>query len=146
MATNLEQSRKPAFGFERYGKYYAKTTHEKEYSETISKAHKHPKKFGNDIIIAAWGKDQVKYHDKTIKSTILAENARKIVGYIPVLGTIRGIGRIVDTLLRPEQVKPANNLARGVIEMLSLGIFLLPVDIAVTAYRHREWKKLNAQG
>ena len=138
--TDIHLSKKPAFGFETEH-YCASQLHTNKGVKDYNRLNDRAKK---KIAHSLGGK--IDFITKRRKTAMYKANASKIVGYIPVLGTIRGIGRIVDTFIHIDRVKPANNLARGVIEMLSLGIFLLPVDLAVTAYRHRDWKKLNAQG
>ena len=60
-------------------------------------------------------------------------NIAKIVGYVPVIGTLAGIIRLIQGIVAegncPTRVW---HIARGAIETLSLGIVWLPVDLIVT--------------
>ncbi len=70
-------------------------------------------------------------------------NVRKIIAYIPVLGTFAGMSRLISQAMDKEKNLSKLNYLRGVIETLSLGILLLPVDLIVTGYRNRKWKKMG---
>ncbi|MFV0340057.1 MAG: hypothetical protein ACK5MA_05420 [Parachlamydiaceae bacterium] len=71
-------------------------------------------------------------------------NVGKILGYIPVVGILVGLGRISSTA-KDKEIFSKKEYVRAAIETLGLGILLLPVDIAVTGYRHRQWKKMQAE-
>lgn len=89
---------------------------------------------------------------KFAKTRQYGSNIFKIIGYVPVLGTIVGTGRLIDTLVskviacvkghQPEVQHPkaylAGRLTRGIIETFSLGIIFLPFDIIVTIVRKNQ--------
>lgn len=82
------------------------------------------------------------------KATWKIQNVKKGIGYIPVIGSIVGIGRFISLKL-PNQKGTIENktswTARGVVEALSLGsVFILP-DVIATAHRQNKYKNLQQQ-
>lgn len=62
-------------------------------------------------------------------------NRNKALGYIPVVGTFIGINRLVTIHKDKEENISRNGILRGIIESLSLGILLMPIDLLVTFHR-----------
>lgn len=63
--------------------------------------------------------------------------ASKILGYVPVIGSFIGIGRIVIAAKEHDDDMrfTARQISRGLVETTSLGVVLLIADLAVTAFR-----------
>lgn len=78
------------------------------------------------------------------ESGIKETNKFKKMGYVPLLGIITGIARLGTFIADGGKTKSPLFVIRGIIETLSLGILLFPIDKAVTAFRNRQWKKLNS--
>ena len=57
----------------------------------------------------------------------------KILGYIPVVGTVMGIKRIVAFHAEEGSSAKRQHMMRAVVESLSIGIILIPVDLIATA-------------
>lgn len=81
-----------------------------------------------------------KEQDATYRNFRVNRNIIKIVGYIPIIGTIVGLFRIAlmqDTENKFHKLPNVkNHMIRGCIEVCSLGILLLIPDLIITAYRN----------
>lgn len=64
-----------------------------------------------------------------------ADIAFKVAAYFPVIGTIIGICRVVAYVKNDQQYASYKvfQIARGLIESLSLGVFLVVPDLVATA-------------
>lgn len=67
-------------------------------------------------------------------------NRAKVVGMIPVVGSIMGLARIIFSCMISRRHLPnrSYHLIRGTIELLSLGFLLLIPDLIVTFSRNRK--------
>lgn len=65
-------------------------------------------------------------------------NICKLIGYLPLLGTIMALSRTINILsISKERMSNKFNwIARGAIEFLSLGFLLIIPDIIATLYRN----------
>ena len=64
------------------------------------------------------------------------ENTKKLAGYIPVYGIWVGGNRIWDVVhLNPSPDNKVSLIARGIIEILGLGLLLALLDVPIWAYR-----------
>lgn len=73
-------------------------------------------------------------------------NAAKVGGYFPGVGVGIGSIRIYRAIKRHDE-KFYNTkfmILRGVIEILGIGIILLPIDKYVSYKRKRKWIKMNS--
>lgn len=126
----------PAFGFEtetyKAGEYYRK-----DFQKRMAKL--------PHLDLTEKTDDPEYQNSKILQENIYIENARKvcnfvkIVGYIPFFGTFAGILRINSALKATEEELPNkfNHIARGCIEMTSLGCLLLIHDLILTLWRNR---------
>lgn len=64
-------------------------------------------------------------------------NLVKVLGYIPLLGTLIGINRLARAVQADKNDLPnrCNHIVRGCVELLSLGALLLIPDLILTCYR-----------
>ncbi len=71
-------------------------------------------------------------------------NARKIVGYIPILGLYIGLKRIITTSIVPKEDLPnkANHIVRGSLEMIGLGWLLALPDYILQNRRDKKTDEL----
>jgi hypothetical protein len=85
-----------------------------------------------------------KLHSETSFKTAIAVNAFTGAGYVPGIGLITGI--ILVSSLRSQEValdpkshkeKRVAALAKGIVQMVGLGILFLPIDLWVTIQRRR---------
>jgi hypothetical protein len=67
-------------------------------------------------------------------------NLMKKLGYVPLLSIYIGIDRIRLAVKNDLSYK-INHIVRGIIEVLCLGLLLLPVDLIITAYRDHKAKQ-----
>lgn len=81
----------------------------------------------------------------------IGSNFCKFIGYIPILGSVVGVGRIADAILKnhPNVSSPKTHLlgrvGRGVVEAFSLGLVFLPIDVVVSLVRHFSSEKERVQ-
>lgn len=72
-------------------------------------------------------------------------NISKKGGYIPILGTLVGLIRLIDVLDKKSLMSKVPNkfshVIRGSIEFLSLGFLLIIPDFILTKYRDHKAKK-----
>jgi hypothetical protein len=75
--------------------------------------------------------------NSTAKSAWKTHNIVKALGYIPLLGTLIGLGRISRSAKATQEELPNkfNHIVRGCIELCSLGFLLLIPDLILTSYR-----------
>jgi hypothetical protein len=66
-----------------------------------------------------------------------ASNVVKVLGYIPLIGTFLGLSRILEAALSTKEDLPNryNHIARGCVELLSLGFLLVIPDLILTGCR-----------
>jgi hypothetical protein len=76
-------------------------------------------------------------YNNSAKSALKIANILKVVGYIPLIGTLLGIARILRAAKTTKDDLPNkfNHIARGCVELLSLGFLLLIPDLILTGYR-----------
>lgn len=91
-------------------------------------------------------------HDQNLKNAsegkkrYMLFNAHKIMGYIPLIGSVEGVIKIIAVKKAKavlNKTEKRNFTARGTIELLGLGIILLPVDVAFTCKRKIQQLSLN---
>lgn len=72
-------------------------------------------------------------------------NAAKVAGYIPLVGIGIGGVRVFRAIKRRDEkfYNTTLMILRGIIEILGLAIFLLPIDKYESYKRKRKWKKMN---
>jgi hypothetical protein len=137
-------SKIPAFGFET--KSIRATEKTAELADKIIAKSRNGSPFAKELLKAgierAGSEEQFKVN--MINKTYKTSNTTKVLGYIPGIGTFIGLGRIRKVATNGEFYSKREFL-RAAIETLSLGIFLIPVDIGVTIHRKRQWKKAQAE-
>lgn len=74
---------------------------------------------------------------KAAKSAWKIANLMKILGCIPLIGTLIGINRISRVVKATKQELPnkVNHIVRGTFELFSLGFLLLIPDLILTGFR-----------
>lgn len=136
-------SKIPAFGFET--KSLRATEKAAEFAEKLynkkNNSSNHYVKKGFDKVVDKRGGPEA-YKNSLAQKTYKGSNVAKVLGYIPGIGTLIGLGRIYKVATNRE-IYSKKEYLRAAIESLSLGIFLIPADIAVTCYRNKKWKKMQ---
>lgn len=76
-------------------------------------------------------------------SSYVERNIKKIMGYPPFFGSVHGYYQLKKVLAAPVTQLPNkhHHVLRHVIELTSLGLVLVPVDLCVTLYRMRCMKR-----
>lgn len=71
------------------------------------------------------------------KTAMKISNFITVMGYFPLIGTLVGISRILESSCASKENFPNkwNHFARGCVESLSLGFLLVIPDLIVTAVR-----------
>ena len=115
----------PAFGFET-----ASCNAEEFYNETNIKGFEYIGKPEHMEMV-------YKNLSNAAKKAWKTSNVVKALGYIPLIGTLIGIDRISKAAKCNKDVLPNkfNHIARGCVELFSLGFLLLLPDIILTGYR-----------
>jgi len=82
-------------------------------------------------------------YDKAPKSAMKTNNVMKVLGYIPVIGTIIGLQHLTRSVKANKIHWPNKyqHIARASIESLSLGFLLIIPDLILTAYRASQVEK-----
>jgi hypothetical protein len=80
-------------------------------------------------------------HEEAIEEAKVVKrsmNIGKIIGYIPIIGTLSGIARLIGVKMDREPLKAerVKHIIRGSIESLSLGFLLIIPDLIISL-RHR---------
>ena len=137
--------RVPAFGFESKN-IRAKTIADLEAEKTMKKVKTLPpcrlkKQFERGI--QKYG-SETNFRDHLSLSQYECHNQSKIGGYFPGIGTLYGLRKIYKAINYKKNDYEKKFLIRGVIETLSLGFLLLPIDLWATQQRKHKWKKLQA--
>lgn len=73
-------------------------------------------------------------------------NITKAAGYIPGIGSLIGLIRIVSvatTISKKDMPNKYHHIARGFVEITSLGALLLVPDLILTSQRAKQAKKVN---
>ena len=129
----------PAFGFETetynaQDYYYqeAVITSKKNLEISIKRGWIKPGQVNGDF--QALADAGYKEHAKTAWKTA---NVVKVLGYIPLVGSFIGLARILGSAFStPDEVPNRyHHIARGCVELSSLGILLLIPDLFMTGYR-----------
>jgi hypothetical protein len=94
-----------------------------------------------DILVSQHMGECSEKYEKVVSSMRKASNLQKVLGYLPLIGTIVGISRLrsvhQDKQRGTQNLIKAHHLVRGSIELLSLGFLLLIPDLILTACRER---------
>jgi hypothetical protein len=65
----------------------------------------------------------------------LKRDITMILAYIPIIGTIIGLARVFRSYKEADVEYKLGHLIRGLVELTSVGIVLLPIDVAETVIR-----------
>ena len=84
-------------------------------------------------------------YNNAAKGAWKTANIVKALGYIPLIGTLIGLSRISRAAKATQEELPNkfNHIARGCIELFSLGFLLLIPDLILTGYRARHAGNTN---
>lgn len=85
-------------------------------------------------------------YNNAAKSARKTANTVKALGYIPLVGTLIGLSRISRAVNANREDLPNkfNHIARGCVELFSLGILLLIPDLILTGYRTCHTRNANS--
>lgn len=139
--------KEPSFGFESIH-YRAKDAEDTYANKELAE---HKKASGGSTVKQRYYKAVIKdilkgeekYKHQLSLEKMHRNNAVKVLGYVPGIGTICGFERLYTIIKDRGELHSRMDFLRSAIEILSLGILLMPVDIAITFVRQRKWKKLN---
>lgn len=126
----------PAWGWESK-KVQAKKVHDQIGNAIVKKAEKIAQKSPITLNMN-WNK-----HKKNSSSLHRkGMNAIKIVAYVPGVSTLPSMVQLAAVVKDPKKYSKWF-YARIGLQIFSLGLLALPIDLAVNAYRNHKWEKLQ---